>query len=109
MENPFQAMTTGADNQGCLLPASRAPTQVGEVVCHNLEGIEQIIEILNLGNWTQSAQCQANALTEDCGFAYTSIGDAKDAVFILQTAKALVDITQVTNVFTKGDHAGFSG
>jgi len=108
MEDPFQAVATGTDDDGGFLPAGGAPAQVGQVVCHNLQGVEQVIQVLDFSNRPQAPQGHADGLAEDGGFTDAGIRDTQGTIFFLKAAEALVDIAQLAHVFTKGNQAGLA-
>ena len=105
----LQAVAAGAHDDRRLLPAGGAPVQRRQVVGHDLQGVEQVIEVLDLGDRAQAAQGQADRLPEDGRFADAGIGDAQRAVFLLQAAEALVDVAQLADILAKGDQARLAG
>ena len=90
--DPLEAVPPGAhDHRGHLAPDA-APTQVGEVVGHYLEGIEEVVEVLDLGDRPQAAQGHADGLAEDGDLADPDVGYPQVPVFLLEAAEALIDV-----------------
>ena len=80
-----------------------------QVVRHRLQGVEHVIEILDLGDGAQAAQHQADALPQDGRLADAGIADAEVAVFLLQPRHRLIDAAEIAHVFAKSNHAGIAG
>ena len=71
-----------------------------------MHGVEQVVEVLDLGDRTQSAHGQSNALAGDGGLADSGVADAYGSEFGLHALKALVDVADVADVFAKNHGFG---
>src|SRR6266498_5619247 len=101
MPDSLQAMPTRADDDGCSLSTCRTPMQCREIVRHNLQRIQKIIQILNFADWSQPAHRHANRLPQNCRFTDARIGDAQRAVFILHSLETLVHVAKKTNILSE--------
>ena len=72
-----------------------------KIIRHNLQGIQDIIKVLDFGNGSQSAHCHADGLSQDRRFADARICHAHGAVFFLHPLEALVHIAELAHVFTE--------
>lgn len=102
-------MAASADYKRSLLASCGPPAQGGAVVRKNLQGIKQVVQVLNLGNRAKSAHGQTNALTSNSRLANSRIRDANAAKFRLHAFKALVDVANVPDVFAKNHGLWVSG
>src|SRR4030067_630545 len=103
MPNTFQTVAAGTDDEGSLLPSPGTPEQSCQVIGDELQGEEQVIQILGLGNRAQSTQSHPDGLTDYRGLTNACIGDAQLAVFRLKAAHTLIDIPQATHILTECD------
>ena len=90
--HPFQPVSTGADNDGRFLPPPRAPTHRRQIIRHDLQGVQNVIEVLDFGDGAQAAHGHANRLSHNRRLADARVADAQVAVFGLQTRHRLVHI-----------------
>ncbi len=101
----LQPMSARAHDDRRLLSACGTPAQGGQVVAHDLQRVQHIIEILNFRDRAQSAHGHADGLPEDGGFADARVGHAQRAVFFLHALEALVDVAEESHILTEADHA----
>ena len=73
---------------GAFCPPARAPAQRGEVVGQDLQRVEQVVEVLDLGDRAQPAHRHADRLADDGGLADAGVGDAQLAVLLLQVRRS---------------------
>ena len=109
MPHSLEAVAASADYKRSLLASCGPPAQGGAVVRKNLQGIKQVVQVLNLGNRAKSAHGQTNALTSNSRLANSRIRDANAAKFRLHAFKALVDVANVPDVFAKNHSLWVSG
>ena len=105
MPDALQPVAACADNDRRSLSADRAPVQAGQVIRHNLQRVQQIIEILDLTDRAEAAHGHADCLAQDGHFADAGVGHAQCAIFFLHSLKTLVHVAQVTDILAKSDHA----
>jgi len=74
---------------------------IGKIVGDDLQGIEEIVQILDFGHRTQAAQRHANGLAHDGGFPDPCIGNPVDPVLFLQMSPALVYSAEMPHVFAE--------
>ncbi len=86
------------------LPARGAPAHGGEIVGHDLQRVQHVVEILDLRDGTQAAHRGADGLAEDRALADAGVHDARDAVLFLQAEAALVDVAELADVLAEDDH-----
>ena len=55
----------------------------GKIIAEGLQGIHQVIEILNLSYWSHASECKPDTLSENRGFPDTCVGDPELPVFLL--------------------------
>ena len=103
--DPLQSMTLGADQHRGFLTAAGAPVQRREVVGRQLEGVEQVVDVLDVHNRAQPAQGRADSLPEDRRLAYAGIDDALIAVLRLQSLEDEVDVAEFPDVLAEDDDA----
>ena len=99
MPNPLEAVATGAHDEGRLLLADGAVQKGGKVIAEGLQAIQDVIEVLDLGNGPQAPEGQPNPLANDCGFAYAGVGNAQRAKLFLEAFQPLVHIANGPAVF----------
>jgi hypothetical protein len=99
----FEAMPPRADDGGCLLPAGAAPARRSEVVRHDLQRVQHVIEVLDLRDRPKSAERRADGLTQDRRFANSGVGDADGTVLFLQARASLVDVAELADVLAEDD------
>ena len=107
--DPLQAMAAGADDHRGLLPAGGAVAQRGEIVGEDLEGVEQVVEVLDLGERPQAAQREADRLPDDRRLADAGVGHPAEAVLLLQPHEPLVDVAERPDVLPEGEELGHPG
>ena len=71
-----------------------------------MQGIQEVIKVLNLGNGAKSAHGQTYALSGDGCLADSGIRDPNAAKFRLHAFKALVDVANVPDVFAENHGLG---
>ena len=71
-----------------------------------MHGVQEVVEVLNLGDRTQSAHGQSDALTGDGGLADSGVADAHGSEFGLHPLETLVDVADVAHVFAKNHRFG---
>src|SRR6266576_2367975 len=98
-------MAARPDDDRALLPARGAPADRGQIVGHDLQRIENVVEILDLGDGPQSAQRGADGLADDRRLADAGVADAQQAVLFLQSGASLVDVAEFSDVLTEDDDA----
>src|SRR5690349_13930101 len=76
--------------------------QGSHVITQGLKSVKQVVEVLDLGYGPQTAHRHANPLPHDGKLADAGIKDPVHAIFVLQSRKSLVHITDVTEVLAKG-------
>ena len=109
MPHSLEAVAASADYKRSLLASCGPPAQGGAVVRKNLKGIQQVVQVLNLGNGAKSAHGQTYALTGNGRLANSRIRDANAAEFRLNAFKALVDVAYVPDVFAKNHELWIPG
>src|SRR5205814_8037882 len=105
MPDPFESMSARADDDRRFLTAGAAPAHRGEIVRHDLQRVQQVIEILNLRDRTQSAQRGADRLSYDRALANAGIGDEPQSEFFLETGAVLIHVAELADVFADDDDA----
>src|SRR5688572_18902256 len=105
MPDTFEAMAAGADDDRGLLASGGAPAQRRQVVGHDLERVEQIVEVLDLGDRAQPAQGHPDRLADDRELPDAGVRDPQVAVLLLQVREALVDVAQTADVLTQREEA----
>ena len=103
MPDALQPVAARADDHRRLLAALRAPAQGRQVVGQDLQRVEQVVEVLDLGDRAQPAQRHADRLAEDRRLADAGVGDPQLAVLLLQAGEALVDVAELADVLAEGD------
>src|SRR5688500_11764242 len=101
MPDPFEAMAAGAEDHRRLLAAGRAPAQRREVVRHDLQRVQEIVEVLNLRDGPEAAQRGTDGLAGDRALADAGVHHPPGAVLFLQTQAALVDVAELADVFAE--------
>ena len=109
MPHSLEAVAASADYKRSLLASCGPPAQGGAVVRKNLKGIQQVVQVLNLGNRAKSAHGQTYALTGNGRLSNSRIRDANAAEFRLNAFKALVDVAYVPDVFAKNHELWIPG
>ena len=94
-------MSPGADNERSLLAARGAITHSGEVIPHDLEGIVQVIEVLNLGDWTKTPHGHSNALSQNGAFPNARIAHADIPKLLLHAFHHLIHPADAPRVLSK--------
>src|SRR4051812_16931998 len=100
MPDAFEPVPASADDDGSLLSTVRAPSKAGQIVRDDLQGVEKIVQILDLGNGPQSSKRHADGLSHDGRFANTGIGDALRPIFFLKVRPALIDSAEQSDVLS---------
>src|SRR5260370_1406789 len=98
-------MSARADDHRALLTAARAPAGRREVIGHDLNRVQQVIEILNLRDRPQPAQRGTDRLADDRAFANSGVGHTKLSVFFLKAGATLIDVAEFSDVFAEDDDA----
>ena len=98
----LETMPAGADDDRRLLPALGPPAQRRQIVRHDLQRVEQVIEVLDLGDGADPAQGEPDRLTQDCHLANPGVRHPQLAVLLLQADKTLIDVAQLAQVLAKG-------
>src|SRR5438093_4474367 len=104
MPDSLQAMSARADDHRALLTAAGSPARHRQIVRKDLDGVEDVVQVLNLGDRPQSAKRRADRLADDRAFTNAGVGDAQLAVFRLQAGATLVDVAELSDVFAEDDH-----
>ena len=103
MPNPFQTMSACTYYGRCLLTTNSTIMYCRQIVGHDLKGIEQIIQVLNLSNRTEATHGQTNTLSHNGGFTNTGIRYTRFSVFRLHSFKALIYVPDFTAILSE-DH-----
>src|SRR5687767_11604900 len=106
MPYAFQPVTAGADDDRCFLSAPGAPAQRSQVVGKNLQRIEHVVEVLDLGEWPQASHGHPDGLPHDRALADSGIGVPVQTILLLQACAALIDVAEASDVLA---HEGNSG
>ena len=80
----------------------RSVARSSDMICSR---VQEVVEVLDLGDGTQAAQRRADGLADDRALADAGVHDARDAVLFLQAEAALVDVAELADVFAEDDHA----
>jgi len=107
--NAFKSVTTGADDEGRLLATRRAVPNRGEIVAHDLQGVVEVVEVLDFCNGTQAAHRHAYALPQNGAFADARVADANLPKFFLHALHHLVHPSDAARVFPKRQDAWIAG
>ncbi len=105
MPDAFQTMTARPHNDRRGLSANCTPVQIRQIVGHDLQRVQNVIEVLDFTNWAQTAHRHADRLPKDCHLADTGVGHAQRAVLFLHALETLVHVTEETNILAKRDDA----
>src|SRR5574340_1744203 len=101
MPDALQSVPARTHDHRCALTTCCAPVQSSQIVRHDLEGIQQVIEILDLADRPQAAHGHADGLSENGGLPDPGVGHTPITVLFLKTLEALVDVPEAANVLTK--------
>ena len=107
--NAFQSVTAGADDEGRLLATRRTVAYRGEVVAHDLQGVVEVVEVLDFCNGTQAAHRHAYALPQNGAFADARVADANLPKLFLHALHHLVHSSDAARVFPERQDAWIAG
>src|SRR5262245_31361614 len=103
MPDTFEPVPARSDDDRSLLPAVCSPPEVCQIVRDNLERIQKVIQVLDLRHRSQPAHGHADRLPDNGGFPNPGVGNALDAVFLLEVSPSLIDTAKMADIFSKGD------
>src|SRR5689334_8618792 len=105
MPDAFQAMAARADDDRRLLPTGGAPAQRGQIVREDLQRIEDVVEILDLGDRTKAAHGRTDRLSGDGALADSRVHHPPHSMLFLEPEASLVDVAELADVFAEDDEA----
>ena len=101
MPDAFQTMAPCANDQRCSLLAYCSKMHSCQVIAQWLQSINEIVQVLNFGDRSQTSHSKADTLSHNRQFANTGIKYSAFSMFCLQPCKSLVHIPDKTEIFPK--------
>ena len=105
MPNAFKSVSACANDCRCFLSATSSPLHCRQIITHQLQCIEEIIQILNLNDWFESSHGKTNSLTKYRGLTDACIGNAQESILCLQSTESLIHIAQLSYIFAECHNA----
>ena len=104
--NAFQTVSARPHDERRLLSARCAVTDRGQVVAHQLQGVVQVVQVLDFRDGPQPTHGHPNALPEDGALSDAGVADARGAELLLHAFHHLVDSPDAAGVLPEGQHPG---
>ena len=97
----FEAMAARTDDDGSLLPTRGAVTHRGRIIAEYLQGIEEVIEVLNFSDGTETSHRQADSLAGNGAFTNARVRHAQLPKLLLHAFHGLVHPANLTRILAE--------